>query len=205
MQSDRIAGGGGPRVLAVCGSLKPAIAGAAPSACRELLKLALTPVRNLYPLIDVLDLRDARLPPFDGRGPSEYGSSQLLDARRAVENAAAYVFSTPAYWGGIGAAFKNFIETVCGPGYDGGNSPFAGKPGVVMIVGSDGKTAQAAALQMEAVLNALGILPVTRPIVVGDPGDLPDVQRAVQDLTAAAGSVVLALAAGRAVQSAYPS
>jgi NAD(P)H-dependent FMN reductase len=180
-------------LLAVCGSLKPAAGRKEPSACREFLKLALAPVVVLYPSIETLDLREACLPSFDGREPWDYDHPALVAARATVEAAAGYVFSVPAYWGGIGAAFKNFIETVCGPGYDGGSSPFARKPVAVLIVGSDPRAARVAAPQMEAVLDALGLVPVRSPIVVCDPSDLLDVARAVNELTAAAGSVVLAL------------
>src|SRR5690349_5700512 len=107
------------RLLAVCGSLKPSGGGSESSACRELLKLALEPVAGIYPSIETLDLREACLPAFDGREPWEYEHTALDAARAAVEAADGYVFSVPAYWGGIGAAFKNFVETVCGPGYGG--------------------------------------------------------------------------------------
>src|SRR5438046_7541531 len=122
-------------LLAVCGSLKPALGRKNSSACRELLRLALAPVAEIYPLIETLDLREAQLPFFDGREPSEYDHAGLVAARAAVEAAGGYVFSVPAYWGGIGSAFKNFVETVCGPGYEGQRSPFAGKPVAVLIVG----------------------------------------------------------------------
>src|SRR5262245_28433747 len=131
-------------LLAVCGSLKPAAGRNEPSACRELLKLALAPVAGIYPSIETLDLREACLPAFDGREPWEYDHPALVGARAAVEAAAGYVFSVPAYWGGIGAAFKNFVETVCGPGYDRRGSPFAGKPAATLIVGSEPRTAHAA-------------------------------------------------------------
>jgi NAD(P)H-dependent FMN reductase len=180
-------------LLAVCGSLKPAPGRKEPSACRELLKLALAPVVVLYPSIETLDLREVCLPSFDGREPWDYDHPALVAARAKVEAAAGYVFSVPSYWGGIGAAFKNFIETVCGPGYNGGSSPFARKPVAVLIVGSDPRAARVAAPQMEAVLEALGLAPVRSPIVVSDPSDLLDTGRAVNELTAAAGSVVLSL------------
>jgi len=119
----------------------------------------------------------------------------------AVDAAGGYVFSVPAYWGGIGAAFKNFKETVCGPAYDGRRSPFAGKPTAVLIVGSGPRTARAAAPQIEAVLDALELAPVDPPIVIDDVGDAADAARAVRQLTAAAGSVVLALPVVRAMKN----
>jgi NAD(P)H-dependent FMN reductase len=187
-------------LLAVCGSLKPASGHKEPSACRELLRLALAPVTSIYPSIETLDLREAGLPAFDGREPWEYGHPALVAARAVVEVAAGYVFSVPAYWGGIGAAFKNFIETVCGPGYGGRSSPFADKPAAVLIVGSDPRVAHAAEPQIESLLDALGLLPVRSPILVGDPHELVDTARAVQELTAAAASVALALPASLALK-----
>jgi NAD(P)H-dependent FMN reductase len=189
-------------LLAVCGSLKPAPGREGPSACRELLKLALAPVMSQFPLIEMLDLREAGLPAFDGRESGEYEHAALSAARAAVEGAAGYVISIPAYWGGVGAGFKNFIETVCGPGYDCRPSPFANKPAAVLIVGSEPRTARATAPQVEAVLEALGLIPVTAPIVVGDPSEIEDVERAVRELTAAAASVALALPAALALRNA---
>jgi NAD(P)H-dependent FMN reductase len=188
-------------LLAVCGSLKPAAGRDEPSACRELLRLALRPLVGIYPSIETLDLRDASLPPFDGREPWDYHHSGLAAARAAVEAAGGYVLSVPAYWGGVGAAFKNFVETVCGPGYDGRSSPFAGKPAATLIVGSGVRTAQAAAPQIESILDALGLERVCPPIVVGDPHELDDVGRAVQELTGAAARVVLALPAAVAARN----
>lgn len=201
MQLDLVQTAPASPLLAVCGSLKPGAGREEPSACRELLKLALAPVTGLYPSIKMLDLREASLPAFDGREPSDYGNPALVAAQVAVEAAAGYIFSVPAYWGGIGAAFKNFIETVSGPGYDGRCSPFAGKPAAVMIVGSDPATARAAVPQIEAILGTLGIALVTPPIVVCDPGELLEVRRAVREMTAAAASVALAMPAARAVKN----
>jgi NAD(P)H-dependent FMN reductase len=191
-------------LLAICGSLKPAAGRDEPSACRELLRLALAPLGEVYPSIETLDLREASLPPFDGREPWDYHHPGLAAARDAVDAAGGYVFSVPAYWGGLGAAFKNFVETVCGPGYEGRSSPFAGKPAAVLIVGSVPRTARVAAPQIEAVLDALGLECVSPPIVVGDPHKLDDAGRAVQELTAAAARVVLALPATRAARNQAP-
>jgi NAD(P)H-dependent FMN reductase len=203
MPADRSSSGTAASLLAVCGSLKPAAGRSEPSACRELLKLALAPVAGIYPSIETLDLREACLPPFDGREPWEYGHPELVRVRTAVEAAAGYVFSVPAYWGGIGAAFKNFVETVCGPGYDAGHtSPFAGKPAAALIVGSGPGAAQAATPQIQAVLDALGVRLVAPPVIVGDPHQLPETARAVQELTAAAAAVVLALPPALATKSA---
>jgi NAD(P)H-dependent FMN reductase len=202
MAVDRIRALAASPLLAVCGSLKPAAGRDERSACRELLKLALAPVAGIYPSVEFLDLREACLPAFDGREPWEYDHPALTAARAAVEAAAGYVFSVPAYWGGIGAAFKNFVEVVCGPGYSARHiSPFADKPATVLIVGSDPRTAHAAARQIEAVLEALGLVSARPPIIVGDPRELVDVNRAVQELTAAAASVALALPAAIALKT----
>jgi NAD(P)H-dependent FMN reductase len=187
-------------LLAVCGSLKPALGREDPSACRELLRLALGPLLSVYPVIETLDLRKARLPAFDGREPWDYAHQALVDARHQVDVAGGYIFSVPAYWGGIGSAFKNFIETVCGPGYGGGCSPFAEKPVAVLVVGSDSRTARAAEQQIESLLDAVGLLSVCSPILVGNPHDLAETARAVQELTAASASVALALPASLALR-----
>jgi NAD(P)H-dependent FMN reductase len=110
------------------------------------------------------------------------------------------VFSVPAYWGGIGAAFKNFIEAVCGPGYDGLDSPFSRKPAAVLIVGSGPGMAGAAASQIETVFEALGLRLVSPPVIVDNPGEPREAASAVQQLAAAAGSVVLALPAVAAMK-----
>jgi len=182
-------------LLAVCGSLKPAPGRNDVSACRELLGRAVQPVARLYPAIATFDLREADLPPFDGREAHAYEGSSVTAACKAVQSAGGYAFSIPTYWGSIGAGFKNFVEVVCGPGYTAQHTPFKGKPAAVLLVGSEPRGAIAAVPHILAVLDSLGIYTVCEPVVVVDPRNPEIVSKAVQQFIGAIAGVAREIAA----------
>lgn len=169
-----------PRLLAVCGSLKPPPGSDQPSAVRELLHAALSVVEPVFPAIDRLDLRDARLPPFEGLPPAAHPDPAVRVCHQRIRAAAGLAVAVPAYWGGIGGAFKSFVETVSGPAYDArSDCPFTGRPTVALIVGADPASARAAAAQWPALLAALGAPAPEPPVVLEDPADLPAARQAV--------------------------
>lgn len=164
------------RTLAVCGSMKPAPGSSTPSAARELLRLAIDDINRIRPTIATIDLREHSLPFFDGRQPSSHTHPEVVKLRDQVDHAERYIFSVPAYWGGIGGAFKNFIEVICGPNYGGGHaSPFQGKRCAILLVGSEPETARSAANHMTHICESLGLAIHGTPIVIGNPKDRVDV------------------------------
>lgn len=162
----------GPQLLGICGSLKPASGQSTPSACREMLGAALTLVGRAFPYIETLDLRDARVPAFEGIVPDEHPDQVVMECHRKVAQAAGLALSVPAYWGGLGGAFKSFVETICGPPYSTRSlSPFCGRPVVVLIVGSDPASAAAAADQVPPLLEAVGAQLTAPLVVLADPAN----------------------------------
>lgn len=158
-----------PRLLAVCASLKPAPDYDQPSACRELLKGATVYLSRVFPDIDTLDLRNARLPGFEGLLPENHYLPAVRETHAAVTAAAGLILSVPAYWGGIGSSFKAFVELMCGPSYNTSSySPFHGKPVVALLVGSDDHSAREGAAQLDVLLKTIGARPVAPTVVVFD-------------------------------------
>ena len=115
-----------PHLLALCGSMKPAPGDQRPSACRSILRAATGLVSSVFPHIEMLDIREAALPPFQGLAPGDHPDPRVMDCHARIRAASGLILSVPAYWGGVGGAFKSFVETVSGPAYDtGAASPFA--------------------------------------------------------------------------------
>lgn len=169
-----------PRLLAICASLKPPPGSDQPSAVRELLNAALNVVEPVFPAIDRIDLRETPLPPFEGLPPAAHPDPAVMACHRRIQTAAGLAIAVPAYWGGIGGAFKSFVETVSGPAYDArSDCPFTGRPTVALIVGADAASARAAAAQWPAILAALGAPAPEPPVVLEDPGNMPAARRAV--------------------------
>lgn len=169
-----------PQLLAICGSLKPPPGSAQPSAVRELLNAALGRVAPVFPAIERLDLRETPLPGFQGLPPSVHPDPAVLHCHCRIRAAAGLIVAVPAYWGGIGGAFKSFVETVSGPAYDPrSDCPFRGRPTVALIVGADRHAARAAAAQWPELLAALDAPAPEAPVVLDDPSDRAAARQAV--------------------------
>lgn len=172
-----------PTLLAVCASLKPAPERSEPSACRELLRAATDYLARVFPAIDTLDLRDARLPGFEGLLPETHYSPAVREAYAQTANASGLILSVPAYWGGVGSSFKAFVELMCGPSYDAyARSPFDSKPLVTLLVSSDPHSAEAGERQLDVILEAIGARQVAAPVVVPDPAAPGAAETAVKAL-----------------------
>jgi NAD(P)H-dependent FMN reductase len=174
-----------PTLLAVCASLKPAPGRSEPSACRELLRHATGYLGRVVPAIGTLDLREAALPGFEGLLPQEHPDPRVRAAHAQIVGARGLILSVPAYWGGVGSAFKAFVEVMCGPAYSAGaRSPFEGKPVVSLLVGSDPLSAREGARQLDVILSATGAHEIAPPVVVPDPAAPGAAESAVQALVA---------------------
>lgn len=175
-----------PHLLALCGSMKPAPGDQRPSACRSILRAATGLVSSVFPHIEMMDIREAALPPFQGLTPGDHPDPRVMDCHARIRAASGLILSVPAYWGGVGGAFKSFVETVSGPAYDtGAASPFAGLPAVGLIVGADRASAEAAAAQLPVILGALGAGLASPLVVVDDPAAPGAAAAAVQRLVGA--------------------
>jgi NAD(P)H-dependent FMN reductase len=159
------------RMLAVCGSRKPAPGVAGRSAARELLRAVCLGMREAGVEPDWLDLRDLDLPLFDGRGPDAYPDPDLSRAAATVTAADVIVLSVPAYWGGPAGVVKNFLDLLGGPAYDappGQQPPLAGKVFALLVVGADAVAGPAALGAMRLTLASMGAWVAPRAEVVGD-------------------------------------
>ena len=187
-------------LLAVCASLKPAPGQQEPSACRTLLQESVRHIQRVFPNITLLDLRQVALPAFEGLTPQEHYDSRVHDIHQLVSGAAGLVLSVPAYWGGVGGAFKSFVETISGPAYKPNvSSPFAGKPTVSLLIGADETSANAGAVQLRTILTALGANLVSPVISVSDPTANKSVNSSVHAMIEGIASLALqALGKGKA-------
>ncbi|MEN2977387.1 NAD(P)H-dependent oxidoreductase [Tistrella bauzanensis] len=191
-----------PRLLAICGSMKPAPGQDQPSACRTLLHAAMGIVGRVFPAIDLMDLRDEALPPFQGLDPMDHPHPGVRHCHARIAAASGLVLSVPAYWGGVGGTFKSFVETVSGPAYSAGaRSPFAGRPVVALIVGADAASAAAAAEQLPVILHCLGARQAGPFVVVDDPAAAGMAQRAIQGLVVATAGLARDVATAATVAS----
>jgi NAD(P)H-dependent FMN reductase len=187
-------------LLGVCASLKPAPGRQGRSAARSLLTSALATIRQVYPDVALLDLRDHPPPMFDGRMPHDHENPTLELLWSCVDRAGALLLSVPAYWSGVSGVFKNFIDVLSGPAYDMGDewgTVFTGKPVGILVVGADEASARLGGIQAEIILRSTGAHIIGEPVVVSNPR-LPgsDVSALSRDLVALGG--VLAQHAYRA-------
>ena len=159
-------------VLGICTSMKPALGSNARSAARSLLSYALENLTIAYPKVFSLDLRDWPLPLFDGRLPGELGDPNVKFLTSCIERAGGLLISIPGYWCGVSGVFKNFIDVLCGPTYDMGESictPLSGKPVGVIVVGADLESTRAATLQSASILLSTGAQLVGDVVSISDP------------------------------------
>ena len=159
-------------VVGVCTSLKPAPGIEGSSATRSVLKYSLDAVSAIYPNTYLLDLRDYKLPFFDGRMPHEYQSTDLDIVRSCVDQAGALLLSVAAYWNGVSGVFKNFVELLCGPAYDlDGDlqTVFTNKPVGLVIVGADLASTEAGAVQARQIMSSTGAVIVAEPLAIANP------------------------------------
>lgn len=160
-----------PRILAICGSRKPAPGVEGRSAARELLRAVCAGATEAGIAPDWLDLRDLELPLFDGRGPDQYPDADLSRAAARVADADTIVLSVPAYWGGPAGVVKNFLDLLGGPAYDApadATPPLAGKVFALLVVGADPISGPAALGAMRLTLATMGAWVAPRAEVVGD-------------------------------------
>ncbi|NEP00408.1 MAG: NAD(P)H-dependent oxidoreductase [Symploca sp. SIO2E9] len=181
-------------LLGVSPSLKPPPGNSTPSATRSVLYTALDTISTVYPNIRLLDLRHSYLPMFDGRIPTEMNNATVKEVYQAVARAGALYLAVPAYWRAVSGSFKNFIEVMCGANYggkDGYVTVFNSKPIGFFVIGADEQSASDAAEQTQQILYAIGAKIAVRPVVAGNPSELPiDLQAFIQQVIAEAGQLV---------------
>jgi NAD(P)H-dependent FMN reductase len=182
-------------LLGICTTLKPAPGRTGGSATRSLLTYALESVAAVYPDVAMLDVREHRLPLFDGRGGREYADPHLDLVTTCVERASTLLIGVPGYWCGVSGVFKNLIDTLCGAAYDlpqPRRTVFTGKPIGLLVVGADDESGAAAAAQAIAILASTGATVAGEPMIVPNPRGRPiDARRVSSELAALAGNLAI--------------
>ena len=157
-------------LLGISASLKGSDAGVR-SASRALLEYALDAIGNLVPRVEMLDLRDAGLPLFDGTVPERSDNPQVRQVAEMVSQSRSLLLAVPCYWCGVSGVFKNFVDCTCGPAYDtiSSHTAFSGKAVGVIVVGADVPSAIYGAEQAARILASAGAALVEDPLVVSNP------------------------------------
>ena len=185
----------GRTLLGISTSLKPAPGRTGASATRSLLGYALETVSGVYPDVALLDLRDHRLPFFDGRAGREYGDPELDLVSACVERAGTLLLGVPAYWCGVSGVFKNLIDTLCGAAYDlprPRRTILTDKPVGLLVVGADDESGAVAATEVIAILVSTGATVVGEPTVVANPRARSiEAGRVAAELATVAGSLAI--------------
>lgn len=163
------------KVLLLCGSMKPAPGSTARSASREMLREIGAGVRAAGAETELLDLRELRLPWWDGRVGQEYGSADLDRCARAIAGADAVVLSAPAYWDSLSGVVKNLFDLL-------GPAPWRGRLVAGLVVGMNQSSAWHGEDQLRQVLAAVGAWALPEAFVLGDPRSHPDTAALVKEL-----------------------
>ncbi|HEX6074328.1 MAG TPA: NAD(P)H-dependent oxidoreductase [Micromonosporaceae bacterium] len=166
------------RMVAVCGSRKPAPGVEGRSAARELLRAVCAGATEAGATPEWLDLRDLDIPLFDGRGAEQFPDSDLSRAAKQIAAADVVLLSVPAYWGGPAGVVKNFLDLLGGPAYDAPPDtppPLDGKVFALLVVGADQVSAPAAQAAMRLTLASMGAWVAPRCEMVADPRTLRNV------------------------------
>ncbi|MCP3139245.1 NADPH-dependent FMN reductase [Pyxidicoccus xibeiensis] len=99
----------GPRILAVCGSLRTG------SFNRKLLDLAVAHARALGADVDVVDLKEPGLPVYDGDVEAQGLPAPVQALRERLGKAQGLLIASPEYNSSIPGGLKNAIDWVSRP------------------------------------------------------------------------------------------
>lgn len=174
-------------ILLICGSMKPPLNKKTPSAAREFLKIVQQGIHKTGGQTQFIDLRDMRLPFFDGREKIvEYKNKDLLGIKKAIHDSDIVIISIPAYWSGPSGVVKNLIDLLGGPRYRKNieDSPFKRKIIGFVIVGDTEESAQSTSVSIRNAINAQEgiVLPIS--MVIGNPHDVQNISGLMQKLYA---------------------
>lgn len=137
---------GGPALVALCGSLRR------DSFNRRLLAQAVEVARSQGAQVDVVELRELALPPYDGDLEAEQGlppGARVLKERIAA--AGGLLIASPEYNHSIPGTFKNVIDWATR-----GGNPFTGKMAALMGASTGGFGAVRSLQHLRQVLMARG-------------------------------------------------
>lgn len=170
------------KVLILSGSYKPGPGQQTRSAAREIARFVSVGVREQGAETIEVDLRDAGLPFFDGRGADQLDVPGPRALRDAVDRASGVAITAPAYWRGVGGGLKNALDLLGGAAYDNPEvtPPFSGKPVGLVIVGAAAGDAAAARGQLVEILSAMGASVIEPVVTLDNPRQADDLEATVR-------------------------
>ncbi|HWO75953.1 MAG TPA: NAD(P)H-dependent oxidoreductase [Bacillus sp. (in: firmicutes)] len=161
----------GKQTLLICGSMKPGPGKDSKSAARELLNIVKKAFDDHnYDQYKVLDLRDLKLPFFDGRDTKEYQNEHVDDLYHSMLVAEHIIISAPSYWKSVAGAVINAINIIGGPLYDFPEKKelLIGKKVSLIVVGAEFADAVHGASQLRNSFTSMGANVLRKEIMVGN-------------------------------------
>jgi NAD(P)H-dependent FMN reductase len=163
--SNEAAGPVAPRIIAICGSLRVG------SHTRKALEVAIAAVRKVGGEVEVVDLRESRLPPFDD-GPSRE-TPEALRFTEQVKAADGLLIATPVYHDSYSGPLKNALDYLYKELLD--------KVAALVAVGG-GRVGQGQALEhLRAVFRETGAWVLPRQVAIPQSGEAFDEQGQLRD------------------------
>jgi chromate reductase, NAD(P)H dehydrogenase (quinone) len=145
-----------PALMAVCGSLRR------DSFNRKLLRLAVAQAERLGAAVDVVELRELALPPYDGDLEAEQGLPPgATEFKARIAAAQGLVIASPEYNHSIPGTFKNAIDWATR-----GGNPFNGKVAALMGASTGAFGAVRSLQHLRQVLMARGVWIVPALVMV---------------------------------------
>jgi len=146
------------KVLALSGSARKG------SYSRAALDVAVAAARKLGATVDLYDLGENKLPPFDGSEQVEKEHPAVLDLKRRAKEADALLLATPVYHDSYSGVLKNTLDLLY---YEEVSDKLAG-----LIAVGGGRIGHGQALEhLRAVLREMGAWVLPRQVLVGSSSD----------------------------------
>lgn len=156
-----------PRVLALAGSLRR------DSFNKKLIRAGAAALRHAGAEVDLLELNDVAMPPYDGDLEDESGLPPGAVAfKRRLEQADGFMFASPEYNFSIPGTFKNAIDWAS----RGETDVFSGKVAALMAASPGGAGGMRMVPHLRQVLTGLGVwlIPDQVTIAKADSAFRPD-------------------------------
>ncbi len=161
----------GKQTLLICGSMKPSPLKESKSAARELLNIVKKGFdEHKYYDYKIMDLRDLKLPFFDGRNTFEYQNDNVDDLYNSMLEAEHIIISAPSYWKSVAGSVINAINVIGGPLYDFPEKKelLNGKKISLVVVGAELVDAVHGSSQLRNTFSSMGATVLGKEIVVGN-------------------------------------
>ena len=145
------------RILVLAGSLRQG------ALSKKLARVAAARLRELGAEVDLLELQEVAMPPYDGDEEEAHGlppGAAAFKARLAA--AQGFLFVTPEYNHSIPGTFKNAIDWAS----RGDDDVFAGKAAALMATSPGGVGGMRALAHLRQVMTALGLWLVPGQVTV---------------------------------------